>query len=80
MTGSERRPDFGTLVDWIESRLDAESAARVSEAVAAGDPRTTAAVAWLRAFMDVASMDAARMEPPDRPPPIVRQNLLRHFA
>lgn len=70
----EPAPDLALLLDWIEGRLDASSAARVDAAVAAGDPATIATVDWLRDFARL-----ARSMPLHDPPPIVRQHLRRHF-
>ena len=68
-------PDFEVLVEWVEGRLDAETSAEVSEAVMAGDLEATASVEWLQEFLVVA--DAM---PLHKPPPVIRQNLLRYFA
>lgn len=69
------RPDFRTLLDWLEGRLDADQAARVGAQVAAADERTRHTVDWLRGFLT-----AARELPLEEPPPIVRQSLKRYFA
>jgi hypothetical protein len=69
------RPDFGTLLDWLEGRLDADRAVRVAGQVAEADERTRRTVDWLRAFLT-----AARELPLEEPPPIVRQRLKRYFA
>jgi hypothetical protein len=68
------RPDLATLADWVEGRLPAEQADRVAAAVALGDPRLRATVAWLLRFHSAA--DALLLF---EPPPIVRQNLRRAF-
>ncbi|MGH9185675.1 MAG: hypothetical protein ACRD0U_07675, partial [Acidimicrobiales bacterium] len=68
-------PDFASLVDWVEGRLDADADARVAEAVAAGDERTTRTVEWLRGFLAT-----TQSLPLHQPPAIVRQNLRRHFT
>lgn len=75
MTAEAARPDFATLIDWIEGRLDAEAATEVADAVAAGDPRTRASVQWLHGFLAT-----ARTLPLHQPPPIVRQTLRQYFA
>ena len=69
------RPDFRTLLDWLEGRLDADQAARVAAQVAAADERTLRTVDWLRGFLTT-----ARELPLEEPPPIVRQSLKRYFA
>ena len=69
------RPDFRTLLDWLEGRLDADRASRVAGQVAEADERTLRTVDWLRAFLT-----AARELPLEEPPPIVRQRLKRYFA
>lgn len=71
----DHRPDFRTLVDWVEGRLDPTTAVGVSDAVLAGDPQTVAAVDWLRRFLELAG--SMPLQPP---PPIIRQNLRRYFA
>jgi hypothetical protein len=73
--GSESRPDFPTLVEWVEGRLDTTAAASVSAAVMARDPETIAAVDWLQEFFDL-----ARSMPLHQPPPIIKQNLRRYFG
>ncbi len=67
-------PDFATVLDWVEGRLDAETAARVAEA-AARDPRVREIVAWLRGFHE-----AAAAIPLVDPPPIVGQRLRQYFT
>jgi hypothetical protein len=74
MTTSSR-PSFGTLLDWLEGRLDAAEASQVSARVADGDRRTRAAVHWLQGFLAT-----ARAFPAPEPPPIIRQNLRQHFV
>jgi len=74
-TGAAGRPDFATLADWLEGRLDAETADRVAAAVERGDPGLLAAVDWLRGFMRCAEALPLRT-----PPPLVRQQLRQHFA
>jgi hypothetical protein len=73
--GASDRPDFATLADWLEGRLDAEAAERVATAVERGDRGLLAAVDWLRGFMRCA--DALPMR---TPPPLVRQQLRQHFG
>lgn len=73
MTGSEPSPDFATVLDWVEGRLDEEAAARVAEA-AVHDPRVREIVAWLRGFHG-----AAAALPLVDPPPIVGQRLRQYF-
>lgn len=75
MTPDGTQPDFATLADWLDGRLDPATAARVAEAVHAGDPRTLGAVAWLRGLRATAAV-----VPLVEPPPIVRQRLRQHFA
>jgi hypothetical protein len=69
------RPDFRTLLDWLEGRLDADRADRVAAQVAGADERTLRTVNWLRGFLTT-----ARKLPLAEPPPIVRQNLKQYFA
>ena len=68
-------PSFATLLDWLEGRLDAAEASKVSAKVADGDRRTRAAVHWLQGFLAT-----ARAFPAPEPPPIIRQNLRQHFV
>jgi hypothetical protein len=69
------QPDFGTLLDWLEGRLDPATAARVAAQAAGADERTRRTVDWLRGFLT-----AARELPLYQPPPVVRQNLRQYFA
>jgi hypothetical protein len=69
------RPDFETLLDWLDGRLDPAAAERVAAQVDVADERTRRTVAWLRGFLGT-----ARELPLDEPPPIVRQNLKQYFA
>jgi len=69
------RPDFGTLLDWLEGRLDPAAAEQVAARVAGADERTRRTADWLRGFLA-----AARTMPMHEPPPIVRQSLNQHFA
>ena len=69
------RPDFRTLLDWLEGRLDADQAARVAAQVAAADERTLRTLDWLRGFLTT-----ARELPLEEPPPAVRQSLKQYFA
>jgi len=73
-SGAAGRPDFGTLADWLEGRLDAEQADRVAAAVER-DPGLRAAVDWLRGFMRCAEALPLRT-----PPPLIRQQLRQHFG
>lgn len=68
------RPDFAALLDWLEGRLDSETAAAVEQVVYEGDARTQATLAWLERFL-------AATRPPSvsQVPAIVRQNLRRDF-
>jgi hypothetical protein len=68
-------PDFGTLLDWLEGRLDPATAEQVAARVAEADERTRCTVDWLRGFLVT-----ARVLPLHEPPPIVRQSLRQHFA
>lgn len=68
------RPSFTTIVDWVEGRLDRQSAAPVEAALAAGDPRTRGAIAWVRTFHEVAA-ELPLIAPPAR----VRYYLRRRF-
>ncbi len=67
-------PDFAVLLDWLEGRLDSAEATAVEEAVAAGDARSRATVAWLERFLA-----ATRAPSAPEVPQIVRQNLRRAF-
>jgi hypothetical protein len=69
------RPDFATLLDWVEGRLDDDAAARVAAQLADADERTRRTADWLRGFVAT-----ARSMPLHEPPPIVRQSLSQHFA
>ena len=68
-------PSFGTLLDWLEGRLDPTEASQVSGSVAEGDSRTRAAVQWLQSFLVT-----AQAFPAPEPPPIIRQSLRQHFV
>ncbi len=68
-------PYFGTLLDWLEGRLEPEAAAQVAAQVAEADARTRRTVDWLRGFLTT----AAEL-PLHEPPPIVRQSLSQYFA
>ena len=73
-------PGFAVLLDWLEGRLDSAEATAVEEAVAAGDARSRATVAWLERFL-AATRAPSAPEVPEVPevPQIVRQNLRRAF-
>jgi len=73
--GVADRPDFATLADWLEGRLDAEQADRVAAAVERGDPSLLASLDWLRGFLR-----CAEALPMRTPPPLVRQKLRQHFG
>jgi hypothetical protein len=66
-------PDFATVLDWVEGRLDEATAAAVAEA-AVHDRRVREIVAWLRGFHE-----AAAALPLVDPPPIVDQRLRQYF-
>jgi hypothetical protein len=68
-------PDLGMLLDWMEGRLDPDSAARVAAGVTEADARTRRTVDWLHSFLTT-----ARTLPLYEPPPIVRQSLTQYFA
>ncbi|MBA3311294.1 MAG: hypothetical protein H0U28_14790 [Nocardioidaceae bacterium] len=55
-SGQDRTTDFGTIVDWLECRLDADTAADVERIVLAREPDVLATVAWWRRFHAVASL------------------------
>ena len=63
------------LLDWLDGRLDTDTAERVAAYVAEGDERTRRTVDWLRGFLRT-----AETLPLHRPPPIVRQSLNQYFA
>ena len=69
------RPDFGLLLDWLEDRLDPETADRVAAHMTVADERTRRTADWLRGFLAT-----ARALPLHEPPPVVRQSLIQHFA
>jgi hypothetical protein len=69
----EPPPDFATVLDWIEGRLDAATAARVADA-AVHDRRIREIVAWLRGFHEAAAAI------PLVEPPIVGQRLRQYFT
>jgi hypothetical protein len=69
------RPDFRTLLDWLEGRLNTDKAERVTAQVAHADERTLRTLYWLRGFLTT-----ARELPLEEPPPIVRQRLKQYFA
>jgi hypothetical protein len=73
MSDPVTRPDYATLADWLEGRLDPARTASVAAAVEA-DPTLQQTVAWLRRFIDTA--DAVPML---APPPAVHQRLMQHF-
>lgn len=67
-------PSFTTIADWVDGRLDPATASTVEQALAAGDARTTSAVAWLRSFREVSAQ-----LPLEAPPVRVRYYLRRRF-
>lgn len=75
MSTDPARPDFRTLLDWLEGRLDTDRAEQVAAAVAEADEQTLRTVEWLRGFLST-----ARELPLEAPPPIVRQSLQQYFA
>jgi anti-sigma factor RsiW len=56
---------FAQLVDWIEGRLSAEEAARISELAATADAATKANIDWLNRFQET-SRQIVIAEPPAR--------------
>ena len=74
MTSDSAQPDFATLLDWVEGRLEPGLAAEIARQVAAGDIRTRNAVSWIREFRAT-----AQALPLHDPPPLVRQDLQQHF-
>lgn len=75
MSTDRHRPGFRTLLEWLEGRLDADSAERVAAQVADADERTLRTVDWLRGFLAT-----ARLLPLEEPPPMVRERLKQYFA
>lgn len=75
MSADPDRPDFSTLLDWLDGRLDPAVAERIAAQVAECDERTRRTVDWLRGFLST-----AQALPLYEPPPIVRQNLDQYFA
>lgn len=75
MSISPGRPDFRTLLDWLEGRLDTDRAEWVAAQVAEADELVLRTVDWLRGFLAT-----ARELPLEEPPPIVRQHLRQYFA
>lgn len=67
-------PSFSQLLDWLEGRLDGESARLLESRLAEADVTTEADLSWLRQFLDIA--ETARTE---EPPPEIRENLARAF-
>ena len=74
MTEPEASPDFATVLDWVDGRLDETAAATVSKA-AVHDRRVREIVMWLRSF----HASAAAL-PLVEPPPIVGQRFRRYFT
>lgn len=54
MSDQQAEPTFDQLIDWLDDRLPADQAARLSERVAAGGPELARTVAWLRAYLAAA--------------------------
>lgn len=54
---------FTVLLDWVEGRLDADTAADVTRSVQL-DPRAQETVRWIREFLDLAG-DERLSEPPE---------------
>lgn len=73
MTEPEASPDFATVLDWVEGRLDGSAAAVVAKA-AVHDRRVREIVTWLRSF----HASAAAL-PLVEPPPIVGQRFRQYF-
>ena len=78
MNGPEAAPDFATVIDWVEGRLEPAAAARVADA-AVRDPRVREIVGWLRGFhaaaaalplVDQQSQRRPSFEPGDREEPV----------
>jgi hypothetical protein len=74
MSRDPDHPGFATLLDWLEGRLDPDTAGQVAAHVALADERTRGTVDWLQGFLET-----ARALPLHEPPPIVRQSLSQHF-
>jgi hypothetical protein len=76
MTQPDSRPTFAMLCDWLEGRLDEDTANSVAAAVETDDEgRLRPSVEWLQGFLTV-----GRELPLHTPPPIVRQRLQQHFT
>ena len=75
MSAAPERPGFEMLLDWLEGRLDQDTAGRVAAYVDQADEDTRRTVDWLRGFLAT-----ARELPLHEPPPIVRQSLAQYFA
>ncbi len=78
MNGPEAVPDFATVIDWVEGRLEPAAAARVADA-AVRNPRVREIVAWLRGFhaaaatlplVDPQAQRRPSFEPGDREEPV----------
>lgn len=69
MTGPAATPDFASVLDWVEGRLEPAAAARVADA-AAHDPRVRAIVGWLRGFHAEAAALPIIDPPPQRRPSV----------
>ncbi len=55
-SGEHPAADFGTVVDWLEGRLDADASARVERLALDGAPDVLATVAWWRRFHAATSL------------------------
>jgi hypothetical protein len=78
VNGPEAAPDFATVIDWVEGRLEPAAAARVADA-AVRDSRVREIVAWLRGFhaaaaalplIDPQSQRRPSFEPGDKGEPV----------
>ena len=78
MNEPEAAPDFATVIDWVEGRLEPAAAAHVADA-AGRDPRVREIVSWLRGFhaaaaalplVDPQSRRRPSLAPGDREEPV----------
>jgi hypothetical protein len=63
MSDLSAEPTFDRLIDWLDDRLPADQAARLSERAAAGGPELERTVAWLRAYLAAAGRIHFRTSP-----------------
>jgi hypothetical protein len=72
---SNERPDFETLIDWLEGRLPAEAAQALARELGLAGEETQADLEWLQGFLQ-----ASRTARLVAPPAALRQSLRQRFA